>query len=160
MIATIICILLYGIPGIIVAWVWSLAIQLTGAPGALMAMGRNGAGKAIGGLVCFAGQAYASLAWVGLVVGTVKILLSTKPHLWGLLLYPVAFLVAIAPIAKGSRESIQTEAEDPAVRGYVQHQVVGLTGFVTVAGFAAFAVWPQLISKGWAWLLPVIRALV
>jgi hypothetical protein len=160
MMATVGYILLYSIPGIIASWLWTLPIQLAGAPGALLAMGRNGVAKAIGGLLCFAGQAYASLAWVGLVVGVVRALLSTKPHLWGLLLYPAAFFVAVAPIAKGARESMQTEAEDPEVRSYVQHQVVGLTAFVTAAGFAAFAVWPNLIPVGWAWLRPVIRALV
>lgn len=143
--------LLLGFGGILAAAIYTFVIGLAGVPGALLSAAAakrspDGATPVWGLLLTVAGQLYASLVFVALVIHLVESRLSGVTGLGKWVAWSVAFFVAVAPPVIALKDAAR------AVRRNVQHTATTLTAPLTALGFLLFQFFPALMNAGWGWV--------
>ena len=143
--------LLLGFGGIFAAAIYTFVVGLAGAPGALLSAAAakrspNGANPLWGLYLTMAGQLYASLVFVALVIHFVEPRLRGATGLGKWVVWGVAFLVAVAPPAIALKDAAHAD------RRNVQHTATTFTAPLTVLGFFLFQFFPALMGVGWGWV--------
>jgi hypothetical protein len=142
--------LLFGFGGILVAAIYTFVIGLAGAPGALLSAAAkrspDGVTPIWGLLLTVAGQLYASLIFVTLVINFVEPRLHGVTGFGKWVVRCVAFFVAVAPPAFALKDAARAE------RRSVQHVATTLTAPLTALGFFLFEFFPAVMNTGWGWI--------
>ncbi len=135
-------------------------LGLAGMPGALLAeaLSRNSEGRKIpilGLLLTVLGQAYASLAFVVLIVQSVRSWVGNTTGIGKWVLWLVAFCVAVAPAWMALKDSTAKWKEN--FKGLspgkiVPYYAATFTAPLTIIGFLVFVLLPASISWGWGWI--------
>lgn len=159
-IKTVFVLVLYGIVGSLAAFATSMAANVVGAGGAIIAYGGrlrqvHGAHKALAVLFCAAGQSFVFLSWVAFVVAYTLLVVRNQPVV-GWLVWIAAFLVSAAPGAFASRVSKGEELEEPRLAQGVPHLALSASMIALVIGFILFAVRPATMLSLWRWV-PFVR---
>ena len=127
-------------------------VNLAGAPGALLAgtPGARSKGRFVAGsLISALGQSYVYLAFVAFVVNWTK-LACHREDVFGILLWPAAFLVCFVPIYICLiRGRVETREQGHA---NAQVEALHITVLLTLIGFIVFAFLPSVIKFGWPWI--------
>jgi hypothetical protein len=129
--------------------VFLTVLNVAGLPGALIAYPRKGQAPAwprylLGTLVSTFGQSYLYLAFVAFIVDTTRYL----AHDYGVVFWPLGFLVAFAPIYSCTAAAL-AEATDPP---NAQVVAVNVTQWIAPIAFFIFAFFPSVIALGWPWI--------
>ena len=143
--------LLFGFGGIIAAVFYTFVIGFAGVPGALLS---SAAAKRSGDRVTpvwglfltMAGQLYASMVFVTLVIHFVEAHLSSATGFGKWIVWIIAFFVAVAPPAIALRDAARAE------RRNVQHVAMTFTAPLTALGFFLFKFFPVFMDAGWGWI--------
>jgi len=143
--------ILFGFGGIFAAAVYTFVIGFAGAPGALLSSAavkrsRDGITPVWGLFLTLAGQLYASLVFVTLVIHFVEARLSSAIGMGKWVAWSVAFFVAVAPSAIALKDAVRAE------RRNVQHSATTLTAPLTAIGFFLFKLFPVIMNAGWGWV--------
>ena len=143
--------LLLGFVGIFVAAIYTFIIGLAGAPGSLLSdaaakRSPDGVTPIWGLFLTIAGQLYASLAFVALVIHFVEAHLrgATEPGKW--IIWGIAFFVANAPPIIALKDAAKAE------RRNIQHSAITFTAPLTAVGFFLFLFFPTIMNAGWGWV--------
>lgn len=143
--------LLFGFGGIFAAAVYTFVIGFAGVPGALLSSAaakrsRDGITPVWGMFLTVAGQLYASLVFVTLVIHFVESRLSGAAGLGKWVAWCVVFFVAFAPSAIALKDATRAE------RRNVQHSAMTFTAPLTAIGFFLFKLFPPIMNAGWGWV--------
>lgn len=136
------------------------ALGVAGLPGALLseALSRKSEQPKIpilGWLLTLLGQSYVSLAFVVLVVMSVRSVIGETTGIGKWILWFVAFCVAVAPAWMALRDATAKRNqgyEGLSVGRIVPHYAMAFTAPLTMIGFFLFALFPSLTSWGWGWI--------
>lgn len=142
---------LFGFGGIIAAVFYTFVVGFAGVPGALLssAATKRSGGEATpvwGIFLTVAGQLYASLVFVALVIHFVEARLSGAAKFGKWLVWGVAFFVAVAPAMLAIKDAARAE------RRNIQHSATAFTAPITVIGFFLFKLCPAIMNAGWGWV--------
>jgi len=146
--------------GMLAACFYAFVLGIVGIPGALLTktISRNSQERQIsilGLFVTIAGQTYASLAFVVLIVLSVRSWIGETSGIGKWVLWLVAFFVSIAPgwmALKDSAAKRRENFEGLSPAGIVPHYAITFTTPLTIIGFFIFAFFPYLTSWGWGWV--------
>lgn len=143
--------LILGVGGLLAAAIYTFVIGLAGAPGAMLsaAAAKRSPDEItpVWGLVLtVAGQLYASLLFVTLIINFVEARLSGTTGFGKWVVWVVAFIVAVAPTGMALKDAARAE------RRNVQHHAITLTVPLTVIGFFVFCFFPAVMNAGWGWI--------
>lgn len=143
--------ILLGI-GALAFFLSTIVVNLAGVPGAILAgtPGKRSKGRfQFGSIVSAIGQSYIYLAYVAFVTNWTT-LASKRPDVFGIVLWPFAFLVCILPIwfnmGRASAESKTETFANP------QAEALPITFLASFVGFFIFAFIPSAIKFGWPWI--------
>lgn len=130
---------------------WTFALGLAGAPGAVLgAAGARGHKRrwlsAPGLILCVIGQTYAALAFAVAVQGVRADLFGASRGLLGVLSWLAAFGVAQVPVTSAIRDA----ANEP--QRNTQHFAIVVTFYLALVGFFVLARWPSLAGTWWRWV--------
>lgn len=143
--------LLFGFGGIFAAVFYTFVIGFAGVPGALLSSAAakhsgEGVTPVWGLLLTVAGQLYASMVFVILVIHFVEARLSSATGFGKWIAWGIAFFVAVAPPAIALKDAARVE------RRNVQHVAMTFTAPLTALGFFLFKFFPVLMDAGWGWI--------
>jgi hypothetical protein len=143
--------LLFGFGGIIAAVFYTFVLGFAGMPGALLSIAAakrssDGITPLWGLFLTVAGQLYASMVFVTLVIHFVEARLSSATGFGKWIVWIIAFFVAVAPASIALKDAARAE------RRNVQHHATTLTAPLTVLGFFLFKLFPALMNAGWGWI--------
>jgi hypothetical protein len=106
-----------------------------------------------GSVLAAVGQSYVYLAFTAFIVSWTKIA-ADRDDVSGLALWPVAFLVVVAPLwmtmIRTRVEAQELEHANPQVEALHLTMLIGLVGFVV------FIFAPAVVRAGWGWV-PYVR---
>ncbi|GIW52803.1 MAG: hypothetical protein KatS3mg081_2158 [Gemmatimonadales bacterium] len=140
--------ILLAFAGTLVAALYAMfVLGLAGMPGAFLteALSRNGEKRTIstlGLLLTILGQVYASLAFVALIVQSVRSWIGNTTGIGKWILWIVAFCVAVAPAwmaLKDSNAKWKEKFEGLSPGKIVPYYAATFTAPITIIGFLAFA---------------------
>ena len=142
---------LFGFGGVLVAAFYTFVIGFAGIPGAFLSTAAakrssDGITPVWGVFLTVAGQLYASLVYVTLVIHFVEARLSSAVGLGKWIAWGVAFFVAVAPAMFALKDAARVE------RRNVQHSATTFTAPLTVIGFFLFRLVPAIMNTGWGWV--------
>ena len=109
----------------------------------------------VGLLLTVAGQTYASLAFVVLIVLSVRSWIGETTGIGKWVLWLVGFCVAIAPACmalKDGHAKWKGHFEGLSPGKIVPYYATASTAALTIIGFFIFAFFPHLTSWGWGWV--------
>lgn len=143
--------LLFGFGGFIAAVFYTFVIGFAGTPGALLSIAAakrssEGVTPIWGLLLTVAGQLYASMVFVTLVIHFVEARLSSATGFGKWIVWIIAFFVAVTPPAIALKDAARAE------RRNVQHYAIVFTAPLTTLGFFLFKFFPVLMEAGWGWI--------
>jgi hypothetical protein len=143
--------IVFGLGGLIVAVLYTFAIGLAGAPGALLSSAAarrssEGATPLWGLLLTVGGQLYVSMAFVTLVIHFVGSRLSGTTGPGRSVAWIVAFFVAVAPPVMALRDAARARVRN------VQHIAMAFTAPLTIIGFFLLKFFPAIMNTGWGWV--------
>lgn len=143
--------LLLGFAGMFVAAFYTFVIGFGGIPGALLSSAAakrssNGVTPLWGLFLTVAGQLYASMVFVVLVIHFVESRISGATGFGKWVSWGVAFFVAIAPPAIALKDASRAQQRN------VQHIAATFTAPLTAIGFFLFKLFPALTNVGWGWI--------
>lgn len=146
---------------IVGSFIGTIVTNLGGLPGAIITLNANwenrwsGARWILGFIVTTVGQSYIALAWVALVISTIKLFV-TAPDVWVWPIWIVGFFTAISVAAGANRQAVQEQRSGDEIaeltRNGVQYQALPVTGIVSMIGFFVFVFFPNLMSLMFGWL--------
>lgn len=142
---------LLAIGGTLIGALWTLAIGLGGAPGAVVSeliMRRRNTRvlPTWGVLLTVAGQLYAALCFTAFVVKNVGAVVSGLSGVGVWVMWTVACLVSEVPIWAALKDAHQAEVRE------VQHVAAALMGIPAGLGFFVFAFFPKAMGPLWNWV--------
>jgi hypothetical protein len=147
--------------GILVACIYVFVLGIAGIPGALLtkALSKTNDGELtlsiLGLFLTVAGQTYASLAFVVLIVLSVRSWTGEAQGIGKWILWPVAFCVSIAPILMALKDSAAKWRENfigLSPSAIAHYEATTFTVPLTIIGFFIFAFFPRLTLWGWGWI--------
>lgn len=143
--------LLLGFGGTIAAALYTFFIGFAGLPGALLttaaAKRRGDSVTPLWGLfLTMAGQLYASLAFVALVIQFTDNRLREAAGFGKWFAWTVAFFVAVAPVGIALKDAARSR------RRNIQHSAMAFAAPLTVIGFFLFSFFPAIMNAGWGWV--------
>lgn len=143
--------ILLGFGGFLAAAFYTYVIGFAGMPGALLSSAATkrsseGITPIWGLLLTMAGQLYASMAFVTLVIHFIEARLGSATGFGKWIVWIIAFSVAVAPTAIALKDAARTQQRN------IQHSAIVLTGPLTVLGFFLFKFFPWLMNTGWGWI--------
>ena len=135
--------LLFGFGGFIAAVFYTFVIGFAGTPGALLSIAAakrssEGVTPIWGLLLTVAGQLYASMFFVALVIHFVEARLNSATGFGKWTVWIIAFSVAVAPPAFALRDAARAE------RRNVQHEAIVFTAPLTALAFFYLSSFRQL----------------
>ncbi len=136
-----------------------VVLGVAGAPGALVseAFSRKSDEPRVsifGLILTVVGQSYASLAFVALIVLSVRSWVADSTGFTKWILWTVAFFVAVEPAAivfKDVNAQMAKELERAMVGRLTHCYAMPYTALITIVGFFVFVFFPSLASWGWGW---------
>ncbi|MFC1762452.1 hypothetical protein ACFL6U_10280 [Planctomycetota bacterium] len=143
--------LLFGFGGIFAAALYTYIIGIAGAPGAILTTAAtkrspDGITPVWGLFLTVAGQLYASLVFVTLVINFVDARISDAAGFGKWIAWFVAFFVAIAPPAIALKDAARAEQRN------VQHHATTFLLPLTVIGFILFKWVPTIMMSVCGWV--------
>lgn len=143
--------ILLGMGGTIVGALWTFAVGIGGAPGAMLTAWYMGARKSestpIWGLIfTVTGQLYVSLAFIACVVLTARNHLDTEVGFGKWIAWFVAFFVATVPAMAALKDSAQKSEPN------VQHDASAFSSALSTIGFFVFVFRPSTVPALWGWV--------
>jgi len=143
--------LLLAFGGILAAAIWVFVVGFAGVPGAMLsaAAAKRSANQTIpvwGLFLTVAGQLYAALVFVALVIHFVAPRLSEATGFGKWVVWVIAFMVGVAPPSMALKDAVRADPRN------VQHLATTFTAPLTAIGFLLFVFVPALMKAGWGWV--------
>ncbi len=153
--------ILFAFIGMLVACFYSMfVLGIAGVPGVFLTkiLSQNSQEPKIsilGLLLTIIGQVYASLAFVVIIVLSVRSWIGETTGIGKWFLWTVAFFISTAPVWMALKDSVAKRKENfegLSPSGIVPHLAITFTTPLTIIGFFIFAFFPYLTSLGWGWI--------
>jgi hypothetical protein len=142
--------LLLAMIGTFLGALWTFAVGLGGAPGAMLTeLAMNRRGERVvptwSLVLTVLGQSYVSLAWVAFVLQTSQSRLAGQSGFGVWVAWLVTFFVATGPATYALKDAAREQRN-------VQHGATVFTAPLTGTGFFVFLFAPIVMRAGWGWV--------